>query len=198
VLNAEEQALLAQVTQATQAAGCSAVQPIKPYSPDNQDRAHIGNTDVPTPPPLSSYSSTPPASGPHNSAPLGAGVYSAPPDVYQAIHSLEHSAVIIWYAPDAASDPAVADELAKLQDFFNKDREQEKVIVAPYSYPDEGDAGKLPAGKQMVLVSWHRMQTCNSISLPVAYNFVVHYRFPPPKGQKYLGDGPPEERNAAI
>jgi Protein of unknown function (DUF3105) len=197
-LTAEERGLLTQATQAAQTAGCSQVQTIKPFSPDSQDRAHIGNSEVPTSPALSAYPSIPPASGPHNPTPLPAGVYSSPPDVYQTIHSLEHSAAVIWYNPDAASDPAVADELAKLQEFFGRDNEQTKVIVAPYNYPDQGAAGKLPEGKQMVLVAWHRMQTCDKVSLPVAFNFVAHYRFPAPKGEKYLGDGPAEERNAGI
>jgi hypothetical protein len=189
-LNAEEKGILAAATQATQTAGCDSVQTIKDY-PGGNDRAHIGaGSQVTTNPPLTSYPSTPPASGPHNPTPLKAGVYSDPPDVYQSIHSLEHAAVIIWYSPDAASDPAMAAELTKLQTFFGKSREQTKVIVAPYSYPDQGAAGQLPQGKQMVLVAWHRMQTCNSISLPVAYNFVVHYRFPAPKGEKYQGVAP--------
>jgi hypothetical protein len=188
-LNPEEKGLLAAATQAAQTAGCDKVPTIKEYSPANIDGGHIGS-NVPTAPPLSSYPSTPPASGPHNPTPLRAGVYSDPPDVYQAIHSLEHAAVIIWYSPDAASDPAMADELTKLQTFFGKSGEQTKVIVAPYSYPDQGAAGQLPQGKQMVVVAWHRMQTCNSISLPVAYNFVAHYRFPAPKGEKYLGVAP--------
>jgi hypothetical protein len=187
-LNAEEQRLLAAAPAALQTAGCGSVQTIKPY-PDN-DRTHIGQPAVPTPPPLSNYPSTPPASGPHNGTPLPHGVYTDPPDIYQTIHSLEHAAVIIWYSPDAASDPKVADELANLQTFFGKGSEGTKVIVAPYNYPDQGAAGQLPQGKQMVLVAWHHIQTCNSISLPVAYQFVVHYRFPAPKGQKYLGDAP--------
>jgi hypothetical protein len=189
-LNAEERGLLAAATQAVQAAGCDEVQTTKEYSGGN-DRAHIGpGGAVTTNPPLSSYPSTPPASGPHNGTPLQANVYSDPPDIYQAIHSLEHAAVIIWYSPDAASDPAMADELAKLQTFFGKTREQAKVIVAPYNYPDQGAAGQLPEGKKMVLVAWHKVQTCTSISLPVAYDFVVHYRFPAPKGEKWLGEAP--------
>jgi hypothetical protein len=194
-LNAEERGLLAAATQAAQTAGCDNVQTIKEYSPANIDGGHIGS-NVPTAPPLSSYPSTPPASGPHNPTPLQANVYSEPPDVYQAIHSLEHAAVIIWYSPDAASDPAMADELTKLQTFFEKPGEQTKVIVAPYNYPDQGAAGQLPEGKKMVLVAWHHVQTCDSISLPVAYDFVAHYRFPAPKGEKWLGDAP--ETNASI
>ena len=46
------------------------------------------------------------------------------------------------------------------------------MIIAPYSYPDQGTAGQLPDGVQMALVAWHRMQTCSSVSLPVA--FAVH------------------------
>ena len=196
-LNAEERQLLAAAPAAKTSAGCDPVKKIGLYKDnDDLDHAHIGNAEAPTPPPLSTYASIPPVSGPHNPTPLPAGVYPSPPDIYQSIHSLEHAAVVIWYAPDAASDPKVADELAKLQDFFSQSREEGKVIVAPYNYPDQGDAGTLPAGKQMVLVAWHHMETCNSISLPVAYDFVAHYRFPSPQGEKYLGDA--REPQASI
>lgn len=189
-LNAEEKQLLSAAPAAITSAGCDAVASTKDYDPAASDRSHIGNQDVPTAPPLSSYATIPPASGPHNPSPLAAGVYSDPPDIYQTIHSLEHAAVIVWYSPDAASDPTVADELAKLQTFFSKPGEKTKVIVAPYNYPDQGDAGVLPAGKQMVLVAWHRIQTCDKVSLPVAYKFVTNYRFPAPKGEEYLGKAP--------
>jgi len=184
-LTPEESKLLADAPAAMQTAGCSSIQTIKPYSSDN-DRTHIGTgSAVPTPPALSSYPSTPPVSGPHDPVPLPAGVYPDPPDIYRTIHSLEHAAVIIWYAPGTTSD-----ELAKLQTFFGKASEQAKVIVAPYDYASQGAAGKLPAGKQMVLVAWHHMQTCSQVSLPVAYDFVAHYRNPAPKGLTYKGDAP--------
>src|SRR5438093_3453405 len=184
-LTKEERALLAQAPAAMKTAGCGAVQSIKPY-PNNEDRTHItGGSEVTTNPPLSTYPSTPPVSGPHNPTPLAAGVYPSPPDVYMAIHSLEHAAVIVWYAPGTTSD-----ELAKLQTFFAKPNEQTKVIVAPYDYPDQGAAGKLPAGKQMVLVAWHHMQTCSQVNLAVAYDFVAHYRYPAPKGLSYDGTAP--------
>jgi hypothetical protein len=190
-LTPEESKLLADAPAATQTAGCGSIQTIKPYPNDN-DRTHIGTASaVPTPPALSSYPSTPPVSGPHDPVPLPAGVYSDPPDIYRTIHSLEHAAVIIWYAPGTTSD-----ELAKLQTFFGKASEQAKVIVAPYDYPSQGTAGKLPAGKQMVLVAWHHMQTCSQVSLPAAYDFVAHYRNPAPKGLTYKGDAP--ETNVPI
>ena len=192
-LNAEEQALIDQAPAAAAAAGCDTVQAIAPYSPDSQDTAHIGSQNGPaTPPELSTYSSVPPASGPHDTSPLPGGVLPEPPDVYRTIHSMEHGAAIIWYDPAASTEQI--DELTQLQTFFEKPGEDDHVIVAPYSYPDQGDAGKLPAGKLMVMVAWHHMQTCNDISLPVAYQFVHSYAATP-KGA-YRGDAP--EAGASI
>lgn len=171
-LNSEEKRLLAQAPAAATAAGCGGVTSVQPYNPESQDGAHIGSGDGPaTPPPLSSYRTQPPASGPHNAAPLAAGQYPDPPPVDQVIHSLEHGAAVIWYDPSALSSK----ELNDLQFFFNKAGEKAKVIIAPYNYPDQGAAGKLPSGKQMVMVAWHRMQTCTKVSLPVAFDFVYHY-----------------------
>jgi hypothetical protein len=46
------------------------------------------------------------------------------------------------------------------------------VIVAPFNYPDQGAAGKLPAGKQMVMVAWHHIQPCGKVSVEAAKSFV--------------------------
>jgi hypothetical protein len=40
----------------------------------------------------------------------------------------------------------------------------------------------------MVLAAWHHLRTCNQLSLPVAFDFVAHYRYPAPKGLSYKGD----------
>jgi hypothetical protein len=178
-----------------QAAGCTPVRTVEPY-PNGLDSQHIGNTDVPVPPPLATYPSNPPASGPHAPRPFPAGVYRAPPDIYSTIHSLEHAAAIIWYAPGAMTDPEQEPALAELQDFFAQPAEQTKVIVAPFNYPDEDAAGQLPAGSRMALVAWHHVQTCERVSLPVAQDFVAHYRYPPAQGEPYLGDA--REPNASI
>jgi len=171
-LNGEERKLVAQAPAAATAAGCGGVTTVKPYNPKSQDRTHIGAQGGPaTMPPLSSYRTQPPTSGPHNSTPLAAGQYADPPPVDQVIHSLEHGAVVIWYDPSALSSK----ELTDLQTFFLKSGEGGKVIIAPYNYPNQGAAGKLPTGKQMVIVAWHRMEVCTKVSLPVAFDFVYHY-----------------------
>jgi hypothetical protein len=158
-----------------EAADCGSIQVVKQF-PGGNDRAHIGaksstGSEVVTAPPLSAYPSTPPVSGPHNPTPLSAGVYSTPPDVYRTIHSLEHGAVVIWYAPGTTSS-----ELSKIQDFYRNSSNSDHVIVAPYSYPDQGAAGKLPAGKQMVMVAWHHVESCGQLSLGAVQDFVKHYR----------------------
>ena len=179
------------VQQALKEAGCGDVRTIPPYSKVNDDRAHIGaagaNGEVATAPPLSSYRTQPPTSGPHNPTPLDAGVYSSPPDVYSAIHALEHGAVIIWYSPSAP-----ASLVSKVTSFYNEPSHSDHVIVAPYNYPDQGTAGQLPTGEQMVLVAWHHMMRCRSVNVDATKDFVDHYRTPTgqtaPAG--YRGDAP--------
>ncbi len=182
-LSAQERTLLDQAASQAEAAGCAPVQTIPAYA-GAPDQAHIG-TQVASPPPLSSYPSTPPASGPHNPSPQGAGVYSSPPPVYSTIHSLEHGAAIVWYDPSA-----LGQELERIKSFFDDVANSDHMIVAPYNYPDQGAAGRLPAGKQMVLVAWHHLQSCARPSLAAAFDFVAHYRFPPPAGESYKGDAP--------
>ena len=177
-------------------AGCGPVQTIKPYNATD-DQAHIGaqGSKVTTPPPLSTYPSTPPVSGPH--LPPGqwvpSGVKNTPPNIYGAIHSLEHGAVIIWYAPSAP-----AESVAELTKFYGSASENDHVIVAPYNYPDQGAQGQLPAGKNMVLVAWHHMEVCNSVGLEAAKSFVKSFRVTtgaaPSAG--YKGDAP--EAGASI
>jgi hypothetical protein len=176
---------------ARQLAACGPVQTIAPYSKISDDRAHIGaagaNGEVATAPPLSSYRTQPPTSGPHNPTPLDAGVYSSPPDVYSALHALEHGAVIIWYAPNAPSSL-----VSELSSHYNEPSNSDHIIVAPYNYPDQGTAGQLPTGKQMVLVAWHHMMQCGKVSLDATMDFVAHYRTPTgvPAPSGYRGDAP--------
>jgi hypothetical protein len=179
-------------TSPADAAGCGSVRNISPFDPASENQAHIGVTEsVPTPPPLSAYPSTPPASGPHDPTPLPAGIYDTPPDIYRSIHSLEHAAVVIWYNPSATGS-----DLDALKAYFQDPVQMDHLIVAPYSYPDEGAAGVLPAGKDMVLVAWQRMQTCDNVSLDAAKSFVADFRFNSQRPADYRGIAP--EAGAAI
>ncbi|HEX9313014.1 MAG TPA: DUF3105 domain-containing protein [Actinomycetota bacterium] len=190
-LNGEERALLARAPAAAAAAGCGSVQDVPPY-PKGLDRTHIGSGEVKTMPPLSTYPTHPPASGPHAPVPLAAGVYTTPPPIDQAIHSLEHSAVIVWFDPSVASSR----EVKEVERFFAQGGERNHVIVAPYDYPFGGPAGRLPPGKRMALVAWHRVRYCGDPSLPVAFDFVHAYRFDIYQWGAYRGVAP--ERFAPI
>jgi hypothetical protein len=190
-LSPDERALLARATEAAAEAGCTYVRVLPPY-PGGLDRVHIGAPDTPSMPSLDRYPSVPPASGPHGGATLPAGTYRSAPSMDTAIHSLEHGAVIVWYDPAAATQP----EFAELERFFRTSDEGTHVIVAPYDYPAEGQAGRLPDGSAMALVAWHHVRHCRELSLPVAFSFVEAYRFNLYRWGSYRGDAP--ERFAPI
>jgi len=183
--------LLAQAPGAATAAGCDAVQTVKPYDPADADAVHIGSDDRFTSmPPLETYPSIPPTSGPHNATPLAAGVYDTAPPIDQALHSLEHGGTIIWYSPDAPQAQVQA-----ITDFYGRRVSdaavgQDRVIVAPYDYPDQGAAGSLPAGKQMALVAWHRLQLCDQVDLAAAFDFTSQFSVPTTADRKYVGEAP--------
>lgn len=179
-------AILASATQAQADAGCGEVTTVPAYDPEAIDRAHTGSDQVASLPALSTYPSTPPTSGPHDPNVLPAGIYDRTPDLGPALHSLEHGGVIIWYAPDAPED-----EVRALTDLYSReDIAGERVIVAPYDYPDQGEVGALPAGTQMAMVAWHRLQTCASIDAAAAFGFSARYAFPTYDREAYLGEAP--------
>ena len=172
--------LLQDADQARQTAGCDPVEDVGPYQPKSQDRAHVVASVQ-----LSTYPSVPPSSGPHNAIPYGAGVYGTPPPIDRVIHSLEHGAAIVWYAPGASGQ-----ELDRIRTFYEGDDVGSRVIVAPYDYPDQGAPGTLPAGTQMALVAWHKVQRCANVNLAAAFGFTSSYAAPPFGRQPYKGEAP--------
>lgn len=184
----EPQQLLQRAATAASSAGCSDVATTPDYEPSDQDRSHLGEGAAP---PLSSYATTPPASGPHADVTLPAGVYTslAIDDLFRSIHSLEHGATLIWYDPTAP-----AGRIAQLTEFYDRRLQdaqvgQDRVIVAPYDFPGDA-AGILPEGTQMAMVAWHRVQTCASVELAVAFDFTSQYSSPTAADREYAGDAP--------
>lgn len=190
---AEPADLLSQAPEAAQAAGCTEVQTPGFYdgadqaSPDYADQAHIGgDARFPELPPLDSYPSTPPTSGPHvGESTLPAGVYDSTPDIGPLIHSLEHGGSVIWLSPGASGE-----QVDEIKAFYDQDGPvgQDRVIVAPYDYGSAG--GVLPDGTQMALVGWHRLQTCATPDLAVAFDFTSQYSFPTTQDREYGGEAP--------
>jgi Protein of unknown function (DUF3105) len=180
--------LLQRASAAATEAGCGEVATTPDYDPVENDRSHMTTGQIE---PLSSYPTIPPASGPHADVPLPAGVYDSltQPQLYQAIHSLEHGATIVWYDPAAP-----AGRTAGIIDFYDRRLQdaqigQDRVIVAPYDLPGD-PAGILPEGTEMALASWHRLRSCASIDLAVAFDFTSQYSFPTAEDREYAGVAP--------
>jgi hypothetical protein len=184
----EPQELLASVQDARTQAGCGEIENVGPYQPRSNDAQHV---PVEAMPPLSTYPSNPPASGPHNEITFGAGVYSTPPPIERVLHSLEHGGAIVWYSPDATGQ-----ELERIRAFYEDTEVGDRVIVAPYDYPEQGAAGVLPAGTRMSLVAWHNIQNCDQLNLAAAFGFTADYTAPPFGQRQYRGEAP--EAGAAF
>jgi hypothetical protein len=180
--------LLQRASAAATEAGCGEVETTPDYDPAENDRSHMTTGQIES---LSSYPTIPPASGPHADVPLPAGVYDSLtlPQLFQAIHSLEHGATIVWYDPAAP-----AGRTARIIDFYDRRLQdaqigQDRVIVAPYDFLGD-QAGILPEGTEMALVSWHRLRSCASIDLAVAFDFTSQFSFPTAEDREYAGVAP--------
>ena len=123
-----------------------------------------------------SYRTSPPVGGPHDPTPLAGGVYDSPfstdpakrPSVYQAVHSLEHGYVIVWYKNlNADQKDALTKALSG----------QSKVIVV--EYPD------MPDKHKMALTAWGKLDYCGRPSVTVAQAFIKLYRNAPSAPEYY-------------
>lgn len=108
------------------------------------------------------------------------------------IHSLEHGAVVIWFDPSVASSEA----LQQIREFMGPSGPGQgvHVIIAPYDYPAEGEAGSLASGVPLAMVAWHRLQSCTGLAddaLVSAADFVGKYRCHPGCDMNaYMGEAP--------
>jgi len=142
------------------AAGCTSVQDTTSL-PGTTDRTHLTTGQINSGVTVT-YSTSPPSGGEHYPVPLPKGVYGPlstnpkdNPNLYMAVHSLEHGYVDIWYK--SASD------LPTLQAFASQD----KVLVI--SYPN------LPQGS-VALSVWGRLQSCDSINSKQIQSFIDNYK----------------------
>src|SRR4029077_2024457 len=134
------------------AAGCTAVQDTTKLA-GTTDRTHLTDAQISSGVTVT-YSTSPPSGGTHYPSPLPKGVYGPlstnpkdNPNLYMAVHSLEHGYVDIWYGNGLSTD-----QINSLRSFADQD----KVLVI--SYPN------LPAGKSVAMTTWGRMQTCDKVN----------------------------------
>jgi hypothetical protein len=118
------------------------------------------------------YETNPPTSGDHNPSPLEAGTfYTKPPRLGEAVHLLEHGAVIGW-----TNDLSQADQKAVEQEFddiFQDGYYQ----LATVENPDL----EVP----FALSAWGAMQTCDEVDTSVIRPFVEQWYASPKSGESF-------------
>ncbi len=146
--------------------GCGDIQE---FSDEAQGQPHLAPGEAPP-----TYSTQPATSGRHNPAPLPGDLhtYTQPFDTdleAQAVHNLEHAYVLIYYrqSGEGALPEGVVTALENLAEKENK------VIIAPYA--------NLPAGQQLALAAWTRLQTCTKVTaasdaVQTAKGFIKRFR----------------------
>ena len=114
--------------------------------------------------------------------PIPPRVYTEPISETNAVHNLEHGAVIMYYrqSGDAALPQDVVDRLATIAN------DGHNTILAPY--------GPLPDGTALALAAWNKLQTCPATDHGVAgrdHRERIHRRVPVheqrPRGQPRRG-----------
>lgn len=136
----------------------------------NLSRDHVATTAPPE--------TLPPAGGAHAAQWQNCGVYSSPIVNEYAVHSLEHGAYWITYAPDLpASEVQTLTSLVAGQPYG---------LLSPY--PDQASP--------VVITSWGVQKTVTSASDPALKDFIVAYgdgsKAPEPQGGCTGGVGTPE------
>jgi len=119
------------------------------------------------------YETNPPTGGDHNDTPLAAGkFYPRPPRLGEAVHLLEHGAVIGWTNDlEAAEREAIEDEFNEVfQDGYNQ--------LAVVENPEL----EVP----FALSAWGFMQTCEEPDPSVIRPFIEEHYAPPTSGESAL------------
>ncbi|QZX98278.1 DUF3105 domain-containing protein [Halobaculum rubrum] len=115
------------------------------------------------------YSTRPPTSGPHYSGVVDAGFYEEPQSMGDVVHTLEHGAIVAYYAPNALTDEA----RSNLRSWANDHTGTWRGFVAmPYPYDDP----ETP----YALTAWRHLLRMDEYDADVVRAFAA----------EYLGRGP--------
>lgn len=116
------------------------------------------------------YATNPPSGGDHNPEPLAAGsFYVRPPQLGEAVHLLEHGAVIGW-----TNDLSPADRTA-VQEAFNEVFQEGYYQLATVENPE--------LDVPFALSAWGALQTCEEVDTSVIKPFVERWYASPQTAQ---------------
>jgi hypothetical protein len=137
-------------------AGCT-------YSnPKSQGRDHVEDLPVGFKP-----NSTPRASGPHSNQTIIYGAYTDTVPELNAVHNLEHGAVIIWYGPDVPEST-----VDQITEYYNG--EPNGLIVSQHPQLDD----------EIALVAWTHVARCPRFDENAANRFIDQFGFKGPESCK--------------
>ena len=116
----------------------------------------------------------PATSGPHAAGALPAGIYTEYVNEAEALHSMEHGYVVIWYDPEVLPQETF-DAVATVAN-------QAEVIMAPYDLEQNG----------IVFASWERLQGCDAAADPnlvsqAAATYITSYLNAPNAPEPHAG-----------
>jgi Protein of unknown function (DUF3105) len=131
-------------------------------NPRSQGRDHVDAL-----PPNFKPNSTPRSSGPHSNQTIIYGSYTDTVPELNAVHNLEHGAVIIWYGPDVPQST-----IDQINEFYNRD--PNGLIVS--RHPE--------LGEDIALVAWTHVARCPRFDENAAERFVERFGFRGPESCK--------------
>jgi Protein of unknown function (DUF3105) len=131
-------------------------------NPRSQGRDHVDAVPASFKP-----NSTPRSSGPHSNQTIIYGSYTDAVPELNAVHNLEHGAVIIWYGPEVPEST-----LNQINEFYEGD--PNGLIVS--RHPELGD--------DIALVAWTHVARCPRFDENAANRFVERFGFRGPESCK--------------
>jgi Protein of unknown function (DUF3105) len=131
-------------------------------NPKSQGRAHVEAL-----PANFKANSTPRSSGPHSNQTIIYGSYTDTVPELNAVHNLEHGAVIIWYGPEVPQST-----IDQINEFYQGD--PNGLIVA--RHPQLGD--------DIALVAWTHVARCPRWDENAANRFIERFGFRGPESCK--------------
>jgi len=153
-----------QSTPAVDASGCSEVEEVEVLAfAQHKDQEFVA----------ADYETNPPASGDHNPEPLqGGNFYAEPPRLGEAVHLLEHGAVIGW------TNDLAPEEQEAIEEAFNEVFQEGYYQLAAVENPEL----EVP----FALSAWGALQTCESAAPEAIAPFVEEWYASPKSGESAL------------
>jgi hypothetical protein len=107
------------------------------------------------------YDTRPPTSGPHYSGVVEAGFYEGPQPLGDVVHTLEHGAVVVYYAPDALTEEA----RSSLQSWTNNHTGTwQSFLAMPYPYEQPETPFVLTAWRHMLRMDEYDADTVRAFA----------------------------------